>query len=206
MKVIANCCLAGDLYKAKKWTFNTPFMWCHIHLPDMVKLIMNYDKINFDNYEMTQCNWNDVMFKPDKKLTHVLGLTVDNTFTAWYVHHIFSPSDLKPRIVGSDVYAKDIFSYLVSKYETRKERMTDEVPKFIMIIGRNKYETKEAALDFIKAVQKTQYDILIFTHFNELTEFQNEKIKVITDTYKAIDFPPNVLKKYSNVIDEFVGV
>lgn len=206
MKVIANCCLAADLYKAKKWTFNTPLMWCHIHLPDMAKLIMNYDKINFDNYDMTQCNWNDVMFKPDKKLTHVLGLTVDNTFTAWYVHYIFSPSDLKPRVVGSNVYAKDIFSYLVSKYETRKERMTDEVPKFIMIIGRDKYETKEAALDFIKAVQKTQYDILIFTHFNELTEFQNDKIKVITDTQQAVDFPPNVLKKYSNVIDEFIGV
>lgn len=206
MNIISNCCLAADYCKLKNIQFPNPLMWCHINLSDLSNLILNYENINFNNYELKTCNWNDI-YKPkkyNKNFEHILGLQIDNLFTAWFTHYIFSNNDNIPRINGADVYAKNIFQYLIDAYIRRKNRMSKEPPVFVFIFGRYPDETKDACINFIKKSINTKYKILIFTHYKELTNFDNEKIKIIYDTKEAIDFPPNVLKKYIKEIDKFI--
>ena len=67
MNLISNCCLAADYCKLMNIQFTNPLMWCHITLSDLSNLILNYENINFNKYELQTCDWNTV-YKPKKIL------------------------------------------------------------------------------------------------------------------------------------------
>lgn len=51
--IISNTCLAGYIYKSSNLKYNHPFIWCFMYLNDYIKLIENFQTINFLN--ITNC-------------------------------------------------------------------------------------------------------------------------------------------------------
>ena len=123
MNIIANSCCGGHLYKSLfKQPFQNPFIWNIIDFNSMLYLIKNYDKINFNNYELIKDNkWN---FK----------IIIDNHIIIQYVHYKFNEKCNKPIRKGMDVFYNKIWEYIVEKYEDRKNRMirNKESPIFIL--------------------------------------------------------------------------
>ena len=81
--------------------------------------------------------------------------------------------------------------------------MTNELPTFVFIFGRYPDETEANCIKFLNDIKDTKYKILIFTSYKKLKS-TNNKIKLIFDEQKNIDFPPNCLKKYKNIITDFI--
>lgn len=112
MFLISNNCLSGHLYKdCFKKEYNNPFIWTVINFENMLKLIKNFDNINFNNYELIKDeNWN-------------FSIIIDNLVKINYVHCKFDPRFKKPTKIGPDIFYNEIWKYIVLKYEERLKRM-----------------------------------------------------------------------------------
>ena len=49
MNIISNDCTAGFIYKEINEEFKNPFIWTSIDIDNFIKLIENYDTLNFNN-------------------------------------------------------------------------------------------------------------------------------------------------------------
>ena len=58
MNIISNNCVGGFLYNIKKEKYKNPFIWMRVTGESLKHLILDYDKIDFTNYELTKDNKN----------------------------------------------------------------------------------------------------------------------------------------------------
>lgn len=123
MNIISNSCLGSFLYKdVFQIPYQNPFCWNVIDDDSLLYLIQNYDKINFDNYELTK----------DKNRNFYI--IIDGKVKVWYIHYRYSAQDAKPRMQGEDVFYARIWEYIVECYQKRLARMksNNEMPIFVL--------------------------------------------------------------------------
>lgn len=122
--IIGNSCVSAfitnDLLHQQ---FINPFCWATLDFNSMYNLIKDYDKINFNNYELIK----------DKNWTFYT--IIEKKIKIKWVHYKFSPKDNKIRIGKPDILYNKIWEYIIEKYETRTKRMIEHKIEPIFIIG-----------------------------------------------------------------------
>lgn len=132
MNIICNSCVGGFIYKNElKCSFKNPFIWNIIDFNSMLYLIKNYEKINFNNYELIK----------DKKWN--FSIIIEKNIRIQYIHYKFDAKANKPYTKDIDYYSNKIWEYIVQKFEERKNRMIKEKtkPYFLFANGWNPPET-----------------------------------------------------------------
>jgi uncharacterized protein (DUF1919 family) len=164
MNIISNNCVGGFLYNIRKEEYKNPFIWMRITGESLKQLVLNYDKINFNNYELTKDkNWN-------------FSIIVDNIVQIHYSHYKFDAKCNKPIKVNNEIKYNKIWEYIVAKYEERLKKMT-ETPIFVLDVWYGMYNdqpnefnensTKDFLCDLL--THEFKYKTIIIHPYNDLT-------------------------------------
>lgn len=178
-------------------------MWCVIKADSFYNLILNYDKIDFSNFEISKSNFNGTSNKLD-----IFKIIVDNLIEAHYIHHHFHKDYSKVYVKDIDVFYNKIWEYIVEKYEERIKRINDK-PTFL-ILGETtnsgfNLETEEKILKI-----KTPYKIILITKYKQLLNYNDDTHLIIfDDTYrnggKGNHLPDYYCDKHYNQINDFIS-
>ena len=135
----------------------------------MLKLVTDFDNINFDNITLTK--------REDLKFI----INIDDKVKYICLHYIFSPNDKVPRVVGPNVYYCKIWEYIVDKYKTRLERMKqckDEL-KFAIHWAACDGFNKQNFEEFIK--NDFKYKTVIFMPYEDYKDFKKDNLILVYD-------------------------
>lgn len=133
MLVISNNCCGGRLYQQTNNKFNNPFTWMVAPYDSIYHTMVNFDKINWFNYD----------FEPSKLRPNTFIIKVENIIELHYVHYKFDPNaksiiqekkfDVEEHWTG-DVYYCKIWEFINEKYIERTKRMLslNEKPCFLI--------------------------------------------------------------------------
>ena len=192
MNIICNSCVGGFLYKNElKCEFKNPFIWNIIDFNSMLFLVKNYDKINFNNFELKKDkNWN-------------FSIIIDNHITIQYVHYKFDAKANKPYIKYIDLYSNKIWEIIVNKYEERTKRMINENKKPIFIFA-NWFDKPETILSYnhLKILDDLHKDNIICAVDKIYPEFKN--IKQICREHNNKIWNPGLAKKIFNKFNDWL--
>ena len=124
MNLISNTCTGVLVYKDYlKIEYNNPFCWNFIDDINYYNLIKNFEKLNFNNYELIKTeDWK-------------FYIKIDNLVTIYYPHYKFSKDYNKITTINDDIYYNKIWEYIVEKYEIRTKRMLQLNENPIFIVG-----------------------------------------------------------------------
>lgn len=186
MLVITNNCMGGYFYRDEmKIQYNHPFFWGTMH-DDILKLILNWDKINFKKYVITK----------DEKSKYIL--IIDDIIKYKLIHYHFSSRDITIRKNDHDVFYNKIEEYIKEKYETRINRMLNSNEKPIFIIHWLKSDgfTEEKLEDFIK--KDIKYKTIIFMPYEKYKNYINKNIKLIYEPLSSTGSTKELSKKIFN--------
>lgn len=177
---MSNDCSAGLIYKkVLETTYKNPLVFKKIYFDDFIKLIKNYDIINFSNYELKKDN--DWHFR----------IEVDNIFTAELNHYRFDKTVDGIKKNFPDVYSNKIWEYIVEKYETRLLRM-NERPIFIGHYDYGQLGKWDPTLsvkklnDFCSFLKKSNLPCLIISEL-PIEETESDTFKIIRFSRKNGD-------------------
>lgn len=190
MNIISNNCLGGYIYKYLLNTkYMNPFIWTLFKNPDdFIKLIENYNYINFENISISK----------DNEGLNDYYINIDDKFKINFVHIYFDDRFPNPLLYGENIYTNNPKCYIESKYIERLKRMkTTNITKFIYFEPNLKC-TRLKELPVISKSKKIH--TLIFT--NEKLE-DNEYTKVLPSN--ELDLPYKICNFYKNEIMEFLN-
>lgn len=132
--IIASNCIGGIYYQMLNIEYQNPFIWNTIKLTDFIKLITEWNNINFQNittlFTSKECQKE---YNNEKCSTIIL----DDKIKIYFIHHHYTPnikSSPKPRPYDSrlyDVYGEDILEYIENKWLKRSERLNLTNPIFV---------------------------------------------------------------------------
>lgn len=200
MNIISNSCIGSRLYELLGVEFNNPFMWNVMEYKDFRRLIIDYNNINFRNYETS-------LYKTS---TGEVSKTIfDGKMKTYYIHYHQDESYTKPTKVSIDIYSNNIISYTNEKIDKRIERLikNNEEPIFI-------YETRDRSRfnaiynedtinDFIAL--KTPFKKVLITsniNFKEYPDVVNG-CYILYFNDKRPDLPPDTVKMAREVYNKF---
>ena len=168
MNIISNNCFSANLYKDYLHTeYKNPFMWSIIDFDSICNLINNYDKLNFNNYELIK----------DKKMNFYI--VIDNKVKIWWFHYRFNDKINEIKQIGVDVYSNKIWEYICEKYESRLKRMTDK-PNFV--IEFNNFLINYNLDTFKKFLEiPINYKTVIFHNYKDFKNTNKENCLLIYD-------------------------
>ena len=87
MNIISNDCTASFIYKEINEEFKNPFIWTSIDIDNFIKLIENYDTLNFNNISIKlELNTSEI----SKKKKKCPIITIDNKVDIHYFHHLIA--------------------------------------------------------------------------------------------------------------------
>lgn len=164
MNIISNNCVGGFLYNLKHEKYNNPFIWMRITGESLKHLILNYDDINFSNYELKKDNnWN-------------FSIIVDDCIEIHYSHYKFDASYNTPTKVGDSIRYCKIWEYIAAKYETRYQKM-DNPPIFVIDAWDGMYNdqptefSEKSTKDFVNNLLRNEFNhkTVIIHPYKELT-------------------------------------
>lgn len=133
MLVISNNCCGGRLYQKTNHKFNNPFIWMIASYDSIFKVLKDFDKINWFDYELDKSK-----IKP-----YTYTIRIEKCIELNYVHYIFDPKatqiiqkksfDVEEHWTGDVCYNK-IWEYVNEKYIERTKRMLElkEKPCFLI--------------------------------------------------------------------------
>lgn len=189
MNIIANSCVGGFIYKNElKVPFQNPFIWNIIDYNSMLYLVKNYDKINFENFElMKDKNWN-------------FSLIIDGKVKIQYVHYKFNANCNKPTTKYIDVFYNKIWEFIVSKYILRLDRMKKDKSRPIFIFA-NWFDKPETLLTYkqLQELDSLKNNNIICAVDKIYPEFKY--IKQITREHSKKIWNPGLAKK---IYDKFL--
>lgn len=128
MNIISNDCTAGFIYKAINEEFKNPFIWTSIDIDNFIKLIENYDTLNFNNISIKlELNTSEISVQNEKCPV----ITIDNKVDIHYFYH-FQKEGTHSELNTEEryIYDEDIINYVKQMYFSRISRMK-ESPIFI---------------------------------------------------------------------------
>lgn len=205
MQVIGNNCCGGYFYILSKERFNNPFIWSLIDADDFIRLICNYDKIDFDKINFTELHLNrfkyhSVLRKKVIDNKHIIGLDIDNKFTIYYTHYLYDASKKTPTKIDIDIFYYKNYEYVYKKYIERKARVNkDDKPVFFIITYKKHNWTQDKVNKLLSL--NTKYKIILITQYKIKTKPNN--IYVIND--RLIEGDPNkITKKYFEKIRNII--
>ena len=160
MNIISNDCTAGFIYREINEEFKNPFIWTSIDIDNFIKLIENYDTLNFNNISIKlELNTSKISVQNEKYPI----ITIDNKVDIHYFHYFqkegtHSELNTEKRYI----YDEDIINYVKQIYFSRISRMT-ESPIFIWsnFEEYSWYNSKD--IEKLKNVS-TKYKLIIYSN------------------------------------------
>lgn len=127
MKIISNNCVGARLYQLQNRQFNNPFMWSSIYINDFIKLVQNWNNINFNDIKLS--------YKDSFGRQNVSTIAIDPhnyNVCVGYIHHIYE-KDIEFRKQDINIYSDHILDYINEKYLIRLDRMNNDIsdPVFV---------------------------------------------------------------------------
>lgn len=118
MNILSLNCLGAHIYRdLLKCSYGNPFIWTLTDNDDFIRLLEDYENIDFHNY---------VLIKESKKLEN-FRIIIDNKVKLYFNHHLFDANANKPIKRGVDIFYNKIWEYIVNNYEKRLLRMNKTV-------------------------------------------------------------------------------
>lgn len=160
MNIISNDCTAGFIYREINEEFKNPFIWTSIDIDNFIKLIENYDTLNFNNISIKlELNTSKISVQNEKYPI----ITIDNKVDIHYFHH-FQKEGIHSELNTEEryIYDEDIINYVKQIYFSRISRMT-ESPIFIWsnFEEYSWYNSKD--IEKLKNVS-TKYKLIIYSN------------------------------------------
>ena len=162
VNLIGNTCIASWMTtKCYNQELINPFTWSILDFDSAYNLVKNYDKINFNYYEL----------KKDKDWN--FSITIDNQVTVQYVHYKFRRNATKLTKDGVDLYWNKIWEYIVNQYKKHIKKMLTYNIEPIFIFGSANKVTRERCLFNVEQQAKldelnSKYTIVL--SFKEMIE------------------------------------
>lgn len=194
ISLIANSCIGSYIQRDYlKQELVNPFTWATVSIPDMKKLVFNYDKINFRNYRLITLNG-------------VKYISVDNRFVIKYVHYRYDKRSENKKIVNRNgsvtVFWDRIDQYILEKYKIRVERMLKNNLEPIFIIGnffKDQYINFEDAKDI---ASKSKYKIIFISDDVKFESLISEKFEVVIYNMEELNGVINKTAKIAELVYE----
>ena len=176
MNIISNDCTAGFIYKNINMQYMNPFIWTSIDINNFIKLIENYDSINFLNITNIQLINNNSKISIQNELCPTI--TIDNKINIYFFHH-FQKENTHSELNTNKryIYDENIIEYVKKIYYNRIQRMCEH-PVFIW--SDTDYKWYGENLEKLNNI-KTNYKIIVYT--NKSIDFKNENIIVKKKIY-----------------------
>lgn len=192
LNIIANNCIGSYIQRDHlKQELANPFTWATVSIPDMKKLIYNYDKINFRNFRL-------ITYKGVKYIS------VDRKFVIKYVHYAYDKNahekTIKDNHGSVTIYWDKIDDYIIEKYKIRTERMIRNGDKPIFIIGnffKDQYINFEDAKEI---ASKSKYKIIFISDDEKFNELKNDNFEVVIYNMKDLEGIINKTAKIAELV------
>lgn len=195
MNLISNKCIGcfinKDIYKQQH---QNPFVGTQMDDKSYNELFVNYDVLDFNNFEITTDNG---------KCNGRYSIIIDKKVKADFIHIHFSKDDTAPR-KRNDYWQLELFynrpwEYLFSTYKRRLSRMHDK-PIFVYLDldNRKNYELSNIAKKFKKS-------ILIITVDNNFPKNEYTKIVYVNkEDWNKINWWKYIQDNYLNGILKYI--
>ena len=204
VNIISNNCAGAELYTRLKLPFNNPFMWAVVFADDMIKLITNFDTINwthlsalFMSEQLAKYN-NYTEFEEN-----IPGLRIDNTFDIYFTHYKYDALATQPTTRGIDVFFNKNWEYALIKYFTRVKRMCNGTvcPRFLILAYRRHGWTAEKIRQLL--LIRSKYKICLITDIVDATASNGITIINEPDLHKLGKLGPGQIVDayYSKLIE-----
>lgn len=149
---ISNNCIAAYIYTFKGVRFNNPFMWSVINLDDMIRLINQFNLLNFGNIKLDWCKshntaWNNTPL-----------LIIDGQVNVNYIHTKIGHGT--PYKINGNLFVENPLIECHSTYLKRLRRMLDVHIRPTFIINQSNCEAYDAIgiRNLYESIQHTQYE------------------------------------------------
>jgi hypothetical protein len=161
MNIIANDCAGAYIYKdCIRCDFMNPFIWSSIDIDNFLKLIKNYDELNFRNIKCELIENNSGICKNKSMIPRI---TIDDSVNIHYFHYIQNDKYSTPTKVEGYTMYKDIITYTIDCY-IRRLNKTKEQPIFIWDVTKAIWYNKNRIDPFESFNNiKSNYNIIIYS-------------------------------------------
>ena len=161
MNIIANDCAGAYIYRdSLKSEFLNPFIWSSIDIENFIKLIREYETIDFRNITCELIlNESGIC----KQQSYIPVITIDNQIDVHYFHYIqYDKYKIPTKVSGYTMY-DDIIGYTKEHYMKRLQEMTEQ-PLFIWDVTACKWYNRinSDPVSLFKTIQ-TNYKIIIYS-------------------------------------------
>lgn len=198
MNIISNNCFGGYIYKnVLKAAYTTPFIWNRIHNEDLIKLLENFNKINFKNVEIK---------KIGKNLEDGFFITIDNLINVFYQHYKFDKNCNTPTLKDDvtnmlghwsiDIHYNKIWEYILEKYESRLNRMNFNDTFILALEDNNNLDLDK----ILPLAEKLKFKVILTTK-KEIKP--SDKLMVLRSNFEN-DFPGYFSDHYAEDIRKFL--
>lgn len=192
--IISNNCLAGFIYRDLELRNQHPFIWSTLLHNDYVTLMDEYDKIDFNNFNVVP-----TMLQDQIKNGSFTVLIDNNKLKVSYVHY-HQDNECKEIVSqGNDLYYNKMQSYVDELYKRRVNRMLENgLKQPIFLLVKNNYYSIDEFYDI--AYKPTKYKKIVLLPY----DYQIQLDKVPRNTY-IVHIPSgiddwNLLIKISNIL------
>lgn len=206
MNLICNNCGGAYLYKLLNKPYSNPFMWCCIFSDDMLRLISEYEHIDFNKYKLIQLtkdiadynNYTD--FRPN-----MFGIELDSKVKVFYTHYL-AGYQKTPTTIGPDVFYFRNYVYVYNKFVSRLQRFlkSSAQPSFMVLTYRRHGWTSEK-IQHLLAI-RTKYKMAVITDEPDaVTDNPSTTILHVPDLNVKYKFPAEAIHYNLNGVLASIG-
>ena len=179
MNIISNTCVGAALQRdCIKQEYENPFCWCTVDFNSMYYLIENFEKINFNNFELI------------KNEKWRFSIRIENKIQINFPHYKLGKTDKTFRRHGEDIFYYKMWEYVVQKYEERLKRMKTlkNEPIFVIAtIHKCQTYTNEQIRKICELCSKKHYKFIVSNNNIDLSK-DFPTVKFIKTKFTERDF------------------
>lgn len=184
--------MGGYIYGFANEKLKNPFQWCFIFPNDFLKLILEFNNINFKRLAL----------KKSIEFPKTYEVIIDNAIKIKYIH--YKEENVKyTTIHGHDVISKDIKKFIVEMYKRRLQRM---VEKPIFLYCDHMTQKNDDAI--VEKIASAQAAKIIISSNDKLLSYSNQDTLIIIDKSERMvqnkTYPLQYSIKYKDKILNFI--
>lgn len=156
--IISSNCISGFWYRdIIKQEYEIPFIWSIVKLTDMLFLIDNFEKINFNNVKAEMSD-GEVNRGDGSKWVKIV---LDNCVNVYFVHYRENKNlDGESKITGINVVSSNILKYAEDTWHRRCNRIPYG-KKMVWVFWDDKINTNTDLNKFILAAKNRKNDLFV---------------------------------------------